>query len=53
MKEQKVLVKCIYDTYSASKFQDQLQTLLMEGWRIILSEANKSAIMVVLEKEVV
>ena len=52
MKEQRVLVKCIYDTYDASNFQDQLQTLLVEGWRIILGEANKNAIMVVLEREV-
>ena len=52
MKEQRVLIKCIYDTYEASYFQDELQTLLAEGWRIILSEANKNAIMVVLEKEV-
>ena len=52
MKEQRVLVKCIYDTHEAKNFQDQLQTLLVEGWRIILSEANKSAIMVVLEREV-
>ena len=52
MKEQKVLVKCIYDAFEALKFQDQLQALLMKGWRIILSEANKNAIMVVLEKEV-
>ena len=52
MKEQRVLVKCIYDTYSALEFQEQLQRLLVDGWKIILSEANKSAIMVVLEKEV-
>ena len=52
MKEQKVLVKCIYDAFEALKFQDQQQTLLTEGWKIILSEANKNVIMVVLEKEV-
>lgn len=52
MKEQRVLVKCIYDTHTASEFQNQLQTLLIEGWKIIMTEGTKESILVLLERGV-